>query len=500
MNMDLDFTLMIPEFIVIAAALAILLLDALRPGAHMDSSPEDDPRSATAWISVAGCAGAAAWILVSLWGEGTARVSFGGLFIVDAFGLFFKEVILIGAGLSLLLSDTWLRQQRMPSGAAHALLLLSTSGMMFMVSAGDLVMLFLGLEVMSIPIYCLAASLRWDDRSVEAGVKYLVLGSFATAVLLFGMALLYGFTGLEGAGASTKLVDIHATLAHHAGPLPMYAFAGGLLAFIGLLFKISAAPFHMWTPDVYEGAPTCFTAFMSVAVKATAAAVILRVFGGPVLGTLGLTGLLWGVAALTMIVGNVMALVQNNVKRMLAYSSIAHGGYILVGVLAASPEGDAAVLYYALAYTFGNIAAFGVLIHLSRQGHDVETFDQLRGLGTRFPLVGVVMLIAMLSLIGIPPFAGFFAKFAIFKAAVSSGYIGLTVLALITSAISVGYYLRPLVTMYMRPEVGAPAPTPMLHPRLVLGIAIAVIAVVVLGLLPGRYLDWAASSVLVMAL
>ena len=500
MNIDLDFTLMVPEFIVIAAAIAVLLVDALQANPSMDADTADDPRSVTAWISVAGCAAAAAWIFASLWGEGSTRVSFGGLFIVDAFSLFFKEVILIGAGLSLLLSDTWLRQQRMASGAAHALLLFSTVGMMYMVSAGDLVMLFLGLEVMSIPIYCLAASLRWDDRSVEAGVKYLVLGSFATAVLLFGMALLYAFSGLEGGGASTQLADIHAALAHHAGPLPLYTFAGGLFAMVGLLFKISAAPFHLWTPDVYEGAPTCFTAYMSVAVKATAAAVILRVFGGPALEAFGLTGLLWGVAALTMIVGNVMALVQDNVKRMLAYSSIAHGGYILVGVLAASPAGDAAVLYYALAYTFGNIAAFGVLIHLSRQGHDVQTFDDLRGLGGRFPIVGLVMLIAMLSLIGIPPFAGFFAKFAIFKAAVSGGYIGLTVLALITSAISVGYYLRPLVVMYMKPEVGTPAPTPVIHPRLALGIAIATVAVVVLGLLPDRYLDWAASSVLVMAL
>jgi NADH-quinone oxidoreductase subunit N len=238
---------------------------------------------------------------------------------------------------------------------------------------------------------------------------------------------------------------------------------------------------------------------MSVAVKATAAAVILRFFGGPVLEALGLQGLLWGVAALTMIVGNVMALVQDNVKRMLAYSSIAHGGYILVGVLAASPEGQVGVLYYVLAYTVANMAAFGVLIHLSRQGHDVQTFEQLRGLGARFPILGLVMAVAMLSLIGIPPFAGFFGKFVIFKAAIGSGYVGLTVLALLTSAISVAYYLRPMIAMFMQEERGAPAPAPALQPRLALAVAIAVIATVALGVMPDRYLEWASASVLALA-
>ncbi len=498
MNVDLDFSLMVPELILAAGAILVLLLDAflVPPGPSRD---EDDPRDVTLGVSVLACAVAAVWTLVVLGADASTRVSFGGLFVVDGFSLFFKEVVLIGAGLSLLLSDQWLRNQRMPAATSHCLVLIATAGMMYMISAGDLVMLFLGLEVMSIPIYCLAASLRWDDRSVEAGVKYLVLGSFATALMLFGMALLYGFAGFETGVGSMSLAHIQNAILEHGGPLPAYAFAGGLLVMVGLLFKVSAAPFHLWTPDVYEGAPTAITAYMSVAVKATAAAVILRVFGGPLLELMGLTGLLWGVAALTMIVGNVVALTQDNVKRMLAYSSIAHGGYILVGVLAASPAGQAAVLYYALAYTVGNIAAFGVLIHLSRQGHDVQTFDDLRGLGARFPVVGLVMTIAMLSLIGIPPFAGFFAKFAVFKAAVSSGFVGLTILGLLTSAISFAYYIRPLVVMFMKDEPGAPAPTPALQPRLALGIAIATIAVVALGVMPDRYLDWAAASVLAFA-
>jgi NADH-quinone oxidoreductase subunit N len=498
MNIDLDFSLMIPELILAGAAMLILLLDAfLRPPGP--STHEGDPRDITLGVSVLAVTVAAIWTITVLWSNGESRSSFGGLFVIDGFALFFKEVVLIGAGLSLLLSDAWLRNHRIPSAAPHCLMLISTVGMMYMISAGDLVMLFLGLEVMSIPIYCLAASLRWDDRSVEAGVKYLVLGSFATALMLFGMALIYAFQGFEGGEATMSLSAIQATIVGHEGPLPLYAFGGGLLMLVGLLFKISAVPFHMWTPDVYEGAPTPVTAFMSVAVKATAAAVILRFFGGPVLEALGLQGLLWGVAALTMIVGNVMALVQDNVKRMLAYSSIAHGGYILVGVLAASPEGQVGVLYYVLAYTVANMAAFGVLIHLSRQGHDVQTFEQLRGLGARFPILGLVMAVAMLSLIGIPPFAGFFGKFVIFKAAIGSGYVGLTVLALLTSAISVAYYLRPMIAMFMQEERGAPAPAPALQPRLALAVAIAVIATVALGVMPDRYLEWASASVLALA-
>ena len=494
MNVDLRFELMIPELIVIATALLVLVLDAVLQ--HKDSDPDDDPRALTAWLSFAGCVGAAGWLLYVLVGA-EATTSFSGLFVLDPFAVFFKVVVLVGAGLSLLLSDAWLRQQRLPSGASHALVLLATAGMMYMVSAGDLVMLFLGLEVMSIPTYCLAASLRWDDRSVEAGVKYLVLGSFATAIFLFGLALLYAFVGLEGSEPGTSIALLHATITGYAGPLPLYAFAGGLLALVGLLFKISAAPFHLWTPDVYEGAPTAITAFMSVAVKATAAAVLLRVLGGPMLELLGLDGLLWGVAALTMIVGNVMALVQDNVKRMLAYSSIAHGGYILVGLLAGSDQAEAGILYYALAYTVGNVAAFGVLIHLSRRGHDVQTFDDLAGAGVRHPWAGAVMVVAMLSLIGIPPFAGFFAKFTVFAAAVAEGYLGLTILALITSAVSVGYYLRPLVVMYMREPTGEAPAAPTFRPRLALAILLATLAVVGLGLAPGATLDWAADSILV---
>ena len=490
---QLDFSLMIPEFILVAGALAVLVVDAMT-----HSEDGEDPRSALTWISVGATVAAAGWILVVLWGDGSPRQSFFHLFVVDAFSLFFKVVVLVGAALSLLLSEAWLKNNRLRSGASHALLLFSTVGMMYMVSAGDMVMLFLGLEIMSIPLYCLAGSQWWDDRSTEAAVKYLVLGSFGTALFLFGLAMLYAFQGLEGSEPSTRLDLLRMTLMEHQSALPLFATGGGLMLLAGLLFKISAAPLHMWTPDVYEGSPTPITAFMSVAVKATTAAVLLRIFGGGVLERLSLDTVLWAAAALTMIVGNVMALNQSNVKRMLAYSSIAHGGYILVGVLAGTAQAEAGVLYYVLAYTVANIAAFGVLIFLSREGREVETFADLAGTGTARPLLGIVMVISMLSLIGMPPFAGFFGKFAVFRAAIAEGWIGLSVLAMLTSAVSVGYYLRPIIAMFMKEPTG-PAPQPASgNLRLIFALGAAAVAIVVLGVLPEPYLEWAAASVLAL--
>jgi NADH-quinone oxidoreductase subunit N len=494
-NIDAQLHLMVPEFIVLAAAIFTLIADGLSYE-QGDRTGASDPRGVTLSLCLLGCLAAALWLPLMLWQDGATQTSFGGLFILDPFAIFFKVVVLVGAAVTLLLSDPWLRNRTINSGAPHALLLCSTSGMMYMVSAGDMVCLFLGLEVMSVPLYCLAATLRWDDRSVEAGMKYLVLGAVATAIFLMGVALLYGYQGLHGAEVSSQLDALRSALmASPNTPLPPYATLGGLLVLIGLLFKVSAAPFHMWTPDVYEGAPTPFTAFMSVAVKAAVAAVIIRFFGGEVLARLGLSELLWAVAALSMIVGNFMALVQDNVKRMLAYSSIAHGGYILVAVLTGTTDGQAAVLYYSMAYTVGNLAAFSVLIYLSSEGHEVERFDDLRGMGTRYPWLGAVMGIAMLSLAGMPPLVGFFAKFAIFMSAVAEGYIWLTVIGLLTSAVSFGYYLRPLVVMFMHAE--SPQTPPLRrNARLALGMALTTIAIIALGVFTEAYMRWAEASVI----
>ncbi len=496
MNLDLNFSLMVPEFLLFGATLLVLMVDALT--ARPEEGAEARVPGAVGWIAILGSLGAAGWSLCMAWGHESLGTSFGGLFVVDSFTQYVKAVVGLGAGLSLLLSEPWLRRHKVGAGAAHSLLLMSTTGMMYMVSAGDLVMLFMGLEIMSIPIYCLAGALRWDSRSVESAVKYLVLGSFATAILLFGFVLLYGFTGLSTGQGTTELVAIQAAVLG-AENLPTYASLGGLFVLVGLLFKVSAAPFHMWTPDVYEGAPTPYTAYMSVAVKATAIAVLVRLFGPSMLEAFGLRPLLWAVAAITMIVGNVAALVQDNVKRMLAYSSIAHGGYLLVGVLVGTAEAQTGILYYILAYTAANIAAFGALILLGRQGVEVERFDDLAGLGPRFPMVSAVLSLSMLSLVGIPPLAGFVGKFVLFKAAVAEGFVVLTVIALLTSAVSFAYYLRPLVALFMRPATG-PSWTPeAMGLRGAMVLALCTAAIVGLGVFMERTLHWVGSSVLAAA-
>jgi NADH-quinone oxidoreductase subunit N len=497
MTPSMDFNLMIPELALIAAGILVLLADAFLPR----KDAEDDPRGVSLGLVLLGIGVAIAWIVGPLWALEGTELSFEGLFRIDRFALAFKLVVLAGTALSVLLCDTWLRNQRLQTGAFMALVLFSSSGMLYLISATDMVMLFVGLELMSIPMYCLAASLRWDDRSVEAGVKYLVLGSFATAIMLMGFALLFAFSGVYTGVATTRmdLIAAAAVEAGAAGELPAYAYLGGMLALVGLLFKISAVPFHMWTPDVYEGAPTSITAWMSVAVKTVTAAVLLRIFSGPVLDALSLGPILWAIAALTMFLGNTMALTQDNVKRMLAYSSVAHGGYMLVGILAGTSAGAAAVLWYAGAYTVATIAAFSVLIFLSRQGHEVETFDDLRGLGTKYVWLGAIMTISMLSLLGIPPLAGFFGKFSIFRAAVAEGYIVLTVIGVLTSAISVGYYLRPVIVMFMSERHEA---APSIDGRawsVKLSLGVAAIATVLLGLLPSSTLDLALESVKALA-
>ena len=494
---QMDFTLMVPELALIGAGILVLLADAFWPRKH----PDHDPRSVTLGLTLLGIVVAIGWIELRLWPLERSMETFEGLFLIDRFALAFKLVVLFSTGLCALLCDTWLKNQRIQTGAFMALVLFASSGMLYLVSATDMVMLFVALELMSIPMYCLAASLRWDDRSVEAGVKYLVLGSFATAIMLMGFAFLYAFGAVYTGEATTRIGDIAAAAiqASAAGDLPGYAYLGGLLALVGLLFKISAVPFHMWTPDVYEGAPTAITAWMSVVVKTVTAAVLLRFFGPALLDALGLQPILWAVAALTMFLGNTLALTQDNVKRMLAYSSVAHGGYMLVGVLAGSSAGAAAVLWYAGAYAVATIAAFAVLVFLSREGHEVETFEDLRGLGTQHVWLGAVMAISMLSLLGIPPLAGFFGKFAIFRAAVSEGYVVLTVIGVLTSAVSVAYYLRPIVVMFMLDRHDA---APSIAGRawsVKLALGIAAIATVLLGLMPSASLDLALESVRALA-
>jgi NADH-quinone oxidoreductase subunit N len=362
-------------------------------------------------------------------------------------------------------------------------LLFATVGMMLMAAGGDLVIIFLGLELLSISTYVMAGFRRTDLRSNESSMKYFILGSFSSAFLLYGIALVYGATG------STNLAAI-ARVATTRNPL-LLAGIGFLI--VGLGFKAAVAPFHMWTPDVYEGAPLPVTAYMSVAAKAAAFAALLRVlfsaFGNERLVP-DWSIVLAVIAVITMVVGNVLAIWQDNLKRLLAYSSIAHAGYILVGVVAASPLGAASVMFYTLAYTFMNLGAFAVLMLLGRSGAENAGIDNYRGLAARRPLMALAMALFMLSLSGIPPTAGFVGKFYLFQAAVQAGWTWLAVVGVLASVVSVYYYLRVIVAMYMQESEQELGPLPRAR-WAGTAAALAAAGVLLVGVFPASVITWA---------
>ncbi len=417
------------------------------------------------------------------------------LFQLDSFSGFLMIVVLFASLLSCALAIFYLQEMQINHGEFYALLLLSTCGMLLMVAALDLLTIFLGLELMSIPIYVLAGFDRRKPRSNESAMKYFLIGSFASAIMLYGMALLYGSTG------STSL----AVLRESFDPESALALIGLAFLMVGFAFKISSVPFHQWTPDVYEGSPAVVTAFMSVTVKAAAFGGLLRVLllG---LGPLepALVNILWVLAALTMIVGNVMAVIQDNLKRLLAYSSIAHAGYMLIGVVVGTAEGYSAIVFYLVGYVFMNLGAFGVLVALAHRGQDCEKPEALAGLAKTRPALAGLMTLFVISLAGIPGTVGFYAKFNLFTAAVRGGQIPLTILAVLMSVVSVYYYLRIPVLMYMR-EPGEEAPRQVLGTGEGAVIGVCAVAVVALGLFPNQLwlpilgemplLDWARQSV-----
>jgi NADH-quinone oxidoreductase subunit N len=415
------------------------------------------------------------------------------MFQLDPFSSFMMGVIALGALLSCMLAITYLEELRINHGEYYALVLLATSGMMMMVAAVDLLAVFMGLELMSIPIYVLAGFDRGRLRSNESAMKYFLIGAFASAVMLYGMALLYGASGSTSFDALRSGIDTGT---------PMATIGVGLVM-VGFAFKISSVPFHQWTPDVYEGAPSAVTAFMSVTVKATAVGALLR-FVGLGLGPLdeAMVEVLWLLAVLTIVVGNVMAVIQDNVKRMLAYSSIGHSGYIMVGLVAGTPDGYSAIVFYLVAYTFMNLGAFGVVVALAHNGQDCERIESFAGLAQRRPTLAAMMTLFMVALAGIPPTVGFFAKFQIFMAAVNAGQVSLAVIGVLMSVISVYYYLRIPVLMYMRdPGEETPRMTIDSFEALVLGIC--ALAIVALGIWPNdlgaiHVSDWAQESVRVL--
>ena len=429
------------------------------------------------WISLVAIALAVATSFMLL---GTQQLTFSGALVADNYTAFFYLAILLVAAVIVLMSLDYVAEEGLPGADYYALVLFGTAGMMLMAAAGDLIIVFLGLETMSISVYILAGLARTDVRSNEAALKYFLLGAFSTGFLLYGIALIYGATG------TIKLQPLTALIAS-GGTSPMLLLGVGLLL-IGFGFKVAAVPFHMWTPDVYEGAPTSVTAFMAVGVKLAAFAAFLRVFMVHLLGVQAdWSMVLWVLAVLTMTTGNIVALMQTNLKRMMAYSAIAHAGYILVAMTAASSAAGAAILYYLLGYAFTNLGIFAVIIAMGRRGHPHETIADLRGLSTREPLLAGAMAVMLFSLTGVPPLAGFVGKFSIFSAALNSGYVWLAVIAVLNSVTSVYYYLRPIVAMYTDTG-GAEVVRMRSRPALIAAIAIAVIATILIGIYPQPYM------------
>ncbi|MET0384651.1 MAG: NADH-quinone oxidoreductase subunit N [Polyangiales bacterium] len=420
----------------------------------------------------------------------------------DRLTQFLNVTVCLGAGLTALLAGGYLPEHALERGEFYALLLLSTFGAQVLAAASDLLTIFIGLETMSLGVYCMVAFRRGSPRAAEGGIKYFLLGSFAAAILLFGSALLYGATGhTDFTGIGESLRDGHADA--------RLVILGMLMLLTGFFFKVSAVPFHMWTPDAYEGAVTPATTFMSVVVKAAAFAAMLRLllvcFSDTLLSNLssGWPGIVVPLAAVTLVYGNFAASQQANVKRMLAYSSIAHAGYLLIGVAAlhttdpgVRQQAVSGVLFYLLAYTVSNALAFGSLIAIGSHGKEAVSYEDLAGVGRRHPLVALPFIVGVLSLMGFPPTAGFLGKWYVFSAAIGAGnLLWLVILGVLTSVIGAYYYLRVIVYMFMRaPEPGSPIAVPMRSGYVVVALAVAGYFVLKMGITPERYIELALAA------
>jgi len=513
---DINFQMLSPELILSTAGVVVMLVDAF--------TRRRGRRWVTGSLALAGIA-AGALATLWLWPDAQAAAglfAFNRMIALDTLRLSFTLVFLVVAALTVLVSMIWVEWEGLPAGEFHTLLLFATVGMMLMASGNDLVMIFLGLEILSIATYVMAGFRKDDVRSNESSLKYFILGSFSSAFLLFGIALIYGATAKEiVTPAQAGGVAQHAVMAGttnisiiaerlNDSLYPPLLFAGAAMLMIGFGFKIASAPFHVWTPDVYEGAPTPVTAFMAAGPKAAGFAAFMRVFllafplaaaaaqvksTGAQLHEAWL-GALWLLAVLTMTVGNVVALVQTNVKRMLAYSSIAHAGYALVGFVAAgaaSSEGQqqdavAAVVFYLLAYAVMNLGAFAVVTLVARSGDRRTDIEDYRGIGFRSPALSLSLSLFLLSLLGVPLTAGFMGKVVVFSQALGQGYRWLVIIGVLNTAVSVYYYLGLIVVMFFRERT-----TEWRAPRIPASVAVVLILTVVgvlwLGLFPGRVID-----------
>ncbi|MBK8936472.1 MAG: NADH-quinone oxidoreductase subunit N [Polyangiaceae bacterium] len=507
----MSFELMLalsPVLIVVLGGAALMLVEAMstkKP--DVDESASSEIALGTAMTLLAGAVAA-----LGVWFYGPENLpsaaALAPYFVLDRFTLFFTFVLCFGGALAALLAGGYLPEHRLDRGEFYPLLTFSVVGAIALAAAADLLSLFVALETMSLGVYCLTGFRRGSTRSTEAAVKYFLLGSFAAALTVYGVALIYGATGHTDL-AGIKSV-IRAFSANAGDPAVSSRLAvlivGMVLVIAGLGFKISAVPFHMWTPDAYEGAPTPATSFMAVSVKAAAFAMLLRVliggFSDPasMSWSAGWPPVLAAFAVLTMTVANVVAGRQESVKRMLAYSSIAHAGYLLVGVVAtvrSSADGQGSVLFYLLTYTFSTAGAFGALVLCGSRGKEAVTFEDLAGIGKRHPAAAAVFSLFLLSLAGVPPTAGFFGKLYVVKAALGSELYVLTIVLLLNSVIAAYYYLRVLVYMYMKePMAGAPIAVPMKSGYVAAALVLAAMAIIGIGLLPGSSLEMAIKAAL----
>jgi NADH-quinone oxidoreductase subunit N len=467
-----EYIRILPEIVLSVFGMIIMVLD-----------PLVDERATQKLLGGIALLGSVAAIAATLYEAQFPGFGFWGMVKVDGFSIFFHFLITAITAVVILSSFEYMAVQRIRAGEYYGLILFGAVGMCLMSSAMELVLIFIALEISSISTYVLAGFRRRAAISSEASLKYFLLGSFATAFFLYGVALMFGATG------STSFSVIGQVL--RSNQIPLLAFAGVAFMFVGLGFKVAAAPFHVWTPDVYEGAPAPVVGFMSTAPKAAVFAVLLRVMFE--INAPGRVGLIWVAAALSMTLGNVGALVQQNVKRLLAYSSIAHAGYLLVAFASLPDNGIPAAMFYSASYAAMNVGAFAVVSHIAGAGERYVTLDDYAGLGRRSPLLAATLTIFLLSLIGIPMTGGFFAKFYVFSAALQANLVGLTIIGVLNSAVGAYYYLRIIVVMYMR-EAREEIPATPVSPALGAALAISVAATLYLGLLPGRVLEFASRS------
>lgn len=475
-----EFMLLAPEILLATAGLVLLLLGTLWRLSNRESA-------LVTVVALALTAGLLFRVHSSVPGR---LLILQGSFVLDGFSFFMKLLLLAATVLTVLLSVRFLEEGNYRPTEYYALILLATSGMLFMASGYSLLTIWISLETMALASYILAGYFKHHIRSNEAALKYFILGALSSGIMLYGISLLYGAAGTVQLGALARGLGEASAAGSRLVPL------GWLLLACGLFFKVSAVPFHVWTPDVYVGAPTPVTAYLAVASKAASFAILLRIFYEG-LGSLQVEwqGIVAVVAAATMIWGNVAALTQDNVKRMLAYSSIAHAGYILIGVLAVSEIGLWSVLFYLLAYTFITMGAFATVILLERKEYAGETCADYAGLAHRSRFLAAMMLVFLLALTGIPPTGGFFGKVYLFAAAVQAGWTWVAVVGVVTSAISLYYYFRIVVYMYLR-ESTQETPVPLRAPALVAAIAVCAVATLVLGLYPEPFIQMAKASLL----